>query len=477
MKNMKLFIILLSITAIIIAGTAAYFSVFGLSKLFAGAGISALILFGTLEFGKIVSVSVLYRYWKYFNFFIKTIFTLMVIGIMFITSMGIYGFLRNAYDKTSNEYFIIQKQTKILNQKKIAYNLEINRYQTEIDSKNKQIDTYLNNRSTQEQLISNLYNKSADTNLTSSQSWVYRKRAKETQDGINEYNKQISILREKNTELYQKINILNDSITQIDTKILNIESSDISVEIGPLKYLSDLTNQPMDNVVAFLIFLIIFVFDPFAVLLIIVSNRLSLILENSNQIIENKIEQNKINGQTKNKIDNKIEQNEINEQISENRNNKNEIEQNEISEQISENKNDKNEIEQKNETTENKNNKDKIEQNKISEQISKNKNDKNNEINIEKIDKNDKIDDEIQTINNDINKLESNINLKQNEIDNIENDIVKTKNELINFNKLNDLNKTLSDFNEVINNIDIKNKINTPKNIIRNSHRHNGFTQ
>jgi len=282
MKNMKLFIILLSFTAFVIAGTAAYFSVFGLSKLFAGAGISALILFGTLEFGKIVSVSVLYRYWKYFNWFIRFIFTFMIIGIMTITSMGIYGFLRNAYDKTSNQFSNVVKQTKILDQKKNAYNIEISRYQTEIDSKNKQIDTYLDNRATQEQLVSNLYNKSADTTLSSGQSWIYRKRAKETQDNIKEYNKQISELRNKNNELYLKINSLNDSITKIDNQILELESSDIAVEIGPLKYLSDLTGQPMDNVVGGLIFLIMFVFDPFAILLIIVSNRLSLVLEEKN---------------------------------------------------------------------------------------------------------------------------------------------------------------------------------------------------
>lgn len=330
---MKLFIILLSFTAFVIAGTAAYFSVFGLSKLFAGAGLSALILFGTLEFGKIVSVSVLYRYWKYFNWFIRFLFTFMIIGIMTITSMGIYGFLRNAYDKTSNQFSNVVKQTKILDQKKKAYNIEINRYQTEIDSKNKQIDTYLDNRSTQEQLVSNLYNKSADTTLSSSQSWVYRKRAKETQDNIKEYNEQITILRNKNNDIYLKINSLNDSITKIDNNILELESSDIAVEIGPLKYLSDLTGQPMDNVVGGLIFLIMFVFDPFAILLIIVSNRLSLVLEEKNNMKKtNLIEQNK----TENKTENETIINKNNDtikketELNKNENVKDKIEENDI---------------------------------------------------------------------------------------------------------------------------------------------------
>jgi len=277
MKNKTLFVLLLSLTAIVIAGTAAYFSIFGLSKLFAGAGVSALILFGSLEFGKLVSVSVLYRFWSHFSWMIKIIFTSMVIGIMFITSMGIYGFLRNAYDKTSNEFNTVLKETKILNNRTLVYQKEIDRYQNELDSKNKQINTYIENRTTQEELVANLYNKSADTSLTSGESWTYRDRAAKTKKSIKETDEYITELRNENKILYSKINGLNDSISAIDRKIIELEGSDISVEIGPLKYLSDLTGKPMDDVVGALIFLIIFVFDPFAIILIIAANRLSLL--------------------------------------------------------------------------------------------------------------------------------------------------------------------------------------------------------
>jgi len=276
-KNKWLFVLLLSLTAFVIAGTAAYFSVFGLSKLFAGAGISALVLFGSLEFGKLVSVSVLYRFWKHLSWMIRIPFTTMIIGIMLITSMGIYGFLRNAYDQTSNKYTTIQKEATIQNQRKGTIQLEIDRYQNEIDSKNKQINTYLENRATQEQLVSSLYTQSADTNMDANQSWVFRTRAKQTQDGIKEYDELISDLRNQNDAIYTKINSLNDSISTIDRNVLELESSDISVEIGPLKYLSDASGWEMDDVVGALIFLIIFVFDPFAILLIIVANRLSML--------------------------------------------------------------------------------------------------------------------------------------------------------------------------------------------------------
>lgn len=283
MKNKTWFWVLITtLVAVILAGTAAYFSVFGLSKLFAGAGLSALILFGSLEIGKLVSVSVLYRFWKKFQWGIRILFTSMIIGIMLITSMGIYGFLRNAYDQTSNQYNTIQKETKIKENRKSTIQLEVDRYQSEIDSKNNQIDTYMNNRVIQENLVADLYGRSSDTSLSSNESWVYRTRAKETQTNISESDKQINELRDQNNILYQKINSLNDSISSIDREILELESSDISVEIGPLKYLSDLTGKSMDNVVGILIFLIMFVFDPFAILLIIVANRLSLINRKNN---------------------------------------------------------------------------------------------------------------------------------------------------------------------------------------------------
>lgn len=308
-KNKWIFVLLLSITALIISGSAAYFSVFGLSKLFAGAGISALILFGALEIGKIISVSVLYRYWKRFSFFLRTIFTTMVIGIMFITSMGIYGFLRNAYDQTSVQLTTIDKETTIKEQRKNYIQLEIDRYQKEVDSKNKQIDTYIDNRNVQEKLVSDLYTQSADTNLNKNQSWVYRTRAKETQDAIKESDNLINKIRLDNSEVYTKINSLNDSISKIDREILELQSTDIAIEIGPLKYLSELTGLEMDDVVGFLIFLIIFVFDPFAIILIMSANALSIKTPEEIEYYEKRKKEKEEKGKIINNKDNLIHRN------------------------------------------------------------------------------------------------------------------------------------------------------------------------
>ena len=152
---------------------------------------------------------------------------------MFITSMGIYGFLRSAYDQTSNTLTTIEKQVKIQEQKKNFIQLEIERYQKEIDSKNNQIDTYMENRNTQEQMVSNLYTQSADTNMSQNESWVFRTRAKQTQESIKETDNLIGQLRTENSNLYNKINSLNDSISSIDRNVMELESTDVAIEIGP----------------------------------------------------------------------------------------------------------------------------------------------------------------------------------------------------------------------------------------------------
>ena len=85
------------LSALLIAGSAAFFSVFGLSKLFAGASLSVIIMAGSLEFGKIVGASFLYRYWNKIHTWLKIYMTVGVITLVGITSAGIFGFLSNAY--------------------------------------------------------------------------------------------------------------------------------------------------------------------------------------------------------------------------------------------------------------------------------------------------------------------------------------------------------------------------------------------
>ena len=103
-ENSKHFPKLVGLSALLIAGSAAFFSVFGLSKLFAGAQLAVIIMAGSLEFGKLVAASFLYRYWDEINTPHKIYMTIATGILILITSAGIFGFLSNAYQGATVEF-------------------------------------------------------------------------------------------------------------------------------------------------------------------------------------------------------------------------------------------------------------------------------------------------------------------------------------------------------------------------------------
>ncbi len=97
-EQSKSFNKLVGFSALSIAGSAAFFSVYGLSKLFAGAQLAVIIMAGSLEFGKLVAASFLYRYWDKINLAHKIYMTIATVVLVLITSAGIFGFpLRSPY--------------------------------------------------------------------------------------------------------------------------------------------------------------------------------------------------------------------------------------------------------------------------------------------------------------------------------------------------------------------------------------------
>ena len=96
-EKSKSFPKLVGLSALLIAGSAAFFSVFGLSKLFAGATFAVIIMASSLEFGKLVAASFLYRYCDKINFLQKFYMSLSTVMLILLTSAGIFGFLSNAY--------------------------------------------------------------------------------------------------------------------------------------------------------------------------------------------------------------------------------------------------------------------------------------------------------------------------------------------------------------------------------------------
>ena len=105
----RLFPLIIALSALSVAGSAAFYSVFGLSKLFAGAATQVIIMAGSLEFAKLVVASLLYQYWDNINKILKGYLMIAVFVLMVITSGGIYGFLSGAYQSTATQSELLDK--------------------------------------------------------------------------------------------------------------------------------------------------------------------------------------------------------------------------------------------------------------------------------------------------------------------------------------------------------------------------------
>lgn len=245
--------------ALAVAGCAAYFSVWGLSQLFAGASFAVIIMASVLEIGKLVVTTALHTYWDKFAKPLRIYLTISVVILMLITSAGIYGFLSNAYQKTANKLEIHEGELGVLDSKKNIFQKNIDDNQKIIDSKNKRLDQLSGLRTSQESRIdgskSNRDRNSVRSDIASANT------------EIQKLSSEIDILNSKN-------GMLSDSIGKYNVKVLEMKSvSDVAGEVGPLKYISELTGIPMAKVVNYLILLLIFVFDPLAISLVLATNK------------------------------------------------------------------------------------------------------------------------------------------------------------------------------------------------------------
>ena len=228
MENSKYFIYWIGLSALLIAGSAAAFSVYGLAKLFSGAFLSVVLMAGSLELGKLVTASFLYRYWDMINWFQKVYMTIATIVLVFITSAGIFGYLSNAYqgatlefEKQSTELIAVEERIEQLEEDKVFLKEELSVAISELP------DNYI----------------------------TAKRKLRE------DYNPQILMVNEE---------ILDYKKTRAD---LEIQLVSTGVDVGPAIYLARTFGTDIDTVVKFFIFILIFVFDPLAVMLVIAYNQ------------------------------------------------------------------------------------------------------------------------------------------------------------------------------------------------------------
>jgi hypothetical protein len=242
----KLFPYIVALSALSVSASAAFYSVYGLSNLFAGASTAVIIMASSLELAKLVAASALYQYWDRVNLFLKTYLSIAIFILIGITSAGIYGFLSGAYQETSVKGAIVTSEISILESKQ-------NRFIRDAEFLNENIQEW----------------STALANPTTIQ-YVDRETGQLVTTTSSRQRKLLEAQLEESRIAYTEA---SDSISAIDIQILGLQVGDETTrELGPLKYISALINKPMDSIINWFMLLIIFVFDPLAIALVIVAN-------------------------------------------------------------------------------------------------------------------------------------------------------------------------------------------------------------
>lgn len=241
--NRKWLIILVAISAVLIAGSAAFFSVTGLSILFSGAATSVMIMAISLEFAKLVCATYLKQEWDSIKGINKWYLTSAVVILMVITSAGIFGYLSNAFQQQNLKLEQVQREIQV--------------WQNKIEYTNQQITTLQTQQKDLSETQNTLIQKgNVNTRLLKS---------------VDNRDKQSSVIN-------KKINSLQDSIVTYNSHINDVKNNNINIEreVGGFRFVAEAFNVSLNSVVKFFIILIVIVFDPLAVALIIAFNGLLL---------------------------------------------------------------------------------------------------------------------------------------------------------------------------------------------------------
>ena len=238
-----MFTLLLCLSAFLVAGSAAYFSVLGIATLFSGSFIEVMVMAGALELGKLVVTSYLHQYWHETKFLLKSYMMVAVVVLMCITSLGIFGFLSSAYQENSAKFAHVDSQMALLEKQKVGFDKELEQISARIQTLNE-------SRASQEKRLPNLTRLSAAP--------IYK--------DIERAGEEIKSLNERSAEIQNKKNQNDNEIME-----LNKENSK-SRDIGTFKFVAGAIDKPLDTVVTWFIAVIMSVFDPLAVALILAVN-------------------------------------------------------------------------------------------------------------------------------------------------------------------------------------------------------------
>ena len=231
------------LVALAISTVAAYYSIVGLMAIFAGATTAIAIMGVVLEIGKLVCASWTFQNWKTSPFTIRSYFIIAVIVLMLITSLGIFGFLSRAHIQQSSPTGLLVERIERIDLKVNQRQIQINRYQGRLDTLDQALQRYIELGAISKGL---------------------RK--------IGEMDNETALLKTKIEGLEGEIDSLSDEKYEFRNQ-LNLAM----VEVGPIRYVAsmiydEVNETQLEEAVRWIIILLIFVFDPLAVMLVIAAN-------------------------------------------------------------------------------------------------------------------------------------------------------------------------------------------------------------
>ena len=244
-----------------LSGTAAYYSVVGLSIVFVGVALPVIIMGSFLEVSKIAIATYLHDKWKETYGVLKIYLTIALVTLSLITSLGIYGLLSTGFQGNIAKLEINEKQVKNVEVKKKRFEEvkdELTKEKTTLDGDITKLRDGLSNNTTTQSVdgrTGQIITRANNANRKS-------------------FEIQLSQAQVRRDTIAKRIDNMNDSITKLDVDILNMESEEISgSELGALKYVSELLDWDIKRTANLFILILIFVFDPLAITLVIATNQ------------------------------------------------------------------------------------------------------------------------------------------------------------------------------------------------------------
>tara|TARA_B100000424_G_scaffold125061_1_gene94767 strand:- start:239 stop:1126 length:888 start_codon:yes stop_codon:yes gene_type:complete len=230
-------------TALAISAVAAFYSIVGLMAIFSASAMSIAVMGVVLEVGKLITASWLYQNWKRVPLLLKSYLTIAVVVLMFITSMGIFGYLSKAHiDQGKGVAEIYLKVERVDNRIQTERNT-ILRYEKQLTNLDTALNKYLD---------------------------------------LGAVSKGLAKREEQEPERKELVSLINKAQEKIDLLLTEraeyqLQINSFEVEIGPIKYISaiiygDKALDYIDTAVRAVILILVFVFDPLAVLLIVSAN-------------------------------------------------------------------------------------------------------------------------------------------------------------------------------------------------------------